>query len=200
MGAITSDALPNAIAENPASTWQEVNESYFQLVWRRFRRSTISIVGGVMVLVLLLLAVFANFFSPTDISKIDLKLSFIPPQQVHFTDKSGTFHLMPFVYNYVYELDPKTFQPKWAEDTSKAYEIHFFVQGPEYKLLGLLPTRLHLYGVDDGGTVFLLGTDKLGRDLWGKACEAGRISLAMGLFGTFVSIIFGSVLGIVSGY
>lgn len=200
MGAITSDALPNVAVESAILTSQEVNESYFQLVWRRFRRSNISIVGAVMVVALILLAVFANFFSPTDISQIDLKLSFIPPQHVHFIDHAGNFHLLPFVYNYTYELDPKTFQPMWAEDTSKVYEIHFFVQGPEYKLLGLFPTRLHLYGVDEGGTVFLLGTDKLGRDLWGKACEAGRISLAMGLFGTFISIFFGSVLGIVSGY
>ncbi len=178
----------------------EAHESYFQLVWRRFRRSRVSIIGGLMVLILVILAIFADFFSPTDISQIDLKSSFIPPQQVHFIDHEGNFHLRPFVYNYVYELDPKTFRAIWAEDTSKIYEIHFFVQGPEYKLLGLFPSRLHLYGVEEGGTVYLLGTDKLGRDLWGKACEAGRISLSMSLFGTIISILFGSILGIASGY
>jgi peptide/nickel transport system permease protein len=97
-------------------------------------------------------------------------------------------------------LDPQTFRVLWEEDTSKAYEIKFFVQGSEYKLLGLIPTRLHFFGVDEGGTVYLLGTDKFGRDLWGKACEAGRISLSMSLFGTIISIAFGSVLGVVSGY
>src|SRR4051812_41029823 len=81
----------------------EKHESYYQLVWRRFRRSTVSIVGGLMVLVLVLLAVFAEFFSPTPISGIDLQASFIPPQQVHvFNDEQGNFHLTPFVYNYVY--------------------------------------------------------------------------------------------------
>jgi peptide/nickel transport system permease protein len=59
---------------------------------------------------------------------------------------------------------------------------------------------LHLFGVEEGGTIYLLGTDKLGRDLWGKACEAGRISLSMSLFGTIISVIVGSVLGVVSGY
>src|SRR5258708_228075 len=178
----------------------EANESYFQLVWRRFRRSKVSIVGGLIVIVLVILAIFADFVSPTDISKPDLKAAFTPPQQVHFIDHDGHFHLIPFVYNLKYTLDPKTFRPTYVEDTTKLYELHFFVQGSPYKILGLIPSTLHLYGVDQGGTVYLLGTDKQGRDLWGKVCEAGRISLSMGLIATFISIAFGSVLGVASGY
>ncbi|MBI5959842.1 MAG: ABC transporter permease [Chloroflexi bacterium] len=176
------------------------NESYYQLVWRRFRRSPVSIVGALMVLVLVLLAVFAEFFSPTSISGIDLHNAFIPPQKIHFVDDDGRFHLKPFVYNYVYTIDPLTFQVHWEEDKTKAYEIKFFVHGSEYELLGLVKTDIHFYGVDEGGTIYLLGTDKLGRDLWGKACEAGRISLSMSLFGTIISVVLGSVLGTASGY
>jgi peptide/nickel transport system permease protein len=153
-----------------------------------------------MVIVLAMLAIFADFFCPTSLSQIDLKSSFIPPQQVHFIDHQGKFHLVPFVYNYTYTLDTKTFKVYWAEDESKAYEIRFFVQGSEYKLLGLISSKLHLFGVDPGGTIYILGTDKMGRDLWGKACEAGRISLSMSLFGTIISIAAGSVLGVASGY
>ena len=178
----------------------EQNESYFQLVWRRFRRSTASIIGGLMVVVLLMLAIFADFFSPTTIYGVDLKSAFIPPQMVHFIDHQGQFHLRPFVYNYIYTLNPLTFQVNWQEDESKIYEIKFFVQGSDYMLLGFIPTNLHLFGVADGGTIYLLGTDKLGRDLWGKACQAGRISLSMALFGTIISIAVGSVLGVASGY
>lgn len=176
------------------------HESYFQLVSRRFARSKVSLVGGCLVLILVLLAALADFFSPYSIAKIDLQSTFIPPQVVHFVDHEGRIHWRPFVYNYVYTLNPKTFQVYWAEDTSKIYPIQFFVQGDEYKLLGLFPTRLHLFGVEEGGTIYILGTDKMGRDLWGKACEAGRISLTMSLFGTIISIAVGSVLGIASGY
>ncbi len=177
------------------------NESYTQLVWRRFRRSKVSIVGGFMVLALVFLAIFADFFSPTTLYGIDLKASFIPPQQIHFfNDANGKFHLGPYVYNMVYTLDPKTFQVMWVEDTKKAYDIHFFVKGSEYELLGFIPSNLHLFGVEDGGAIHILGTDKFGRDLWGKASEAGRISLTMSLFGTIISIIIGSVLGVASGY
>jgi peptide/nickel transport system permease protein len=178
----------------------EQNESYFQLVWRRFRRSTASIVGGLMVLILIMLAIFADFFSPTSIHEIDLKSTFIPPQSIHLIDHNGKFHFFPFVYNYSYTLDPKTFKVYWQEDTSKAYPIKFFVTGASYKILGVIPSNLHLYGVDKPGTIFILGTDKFGRDLWGKACEAGRISLSMSLFGAIISIIVGSVLGVASGY
>jgi peptide/nickel transport system permease protein len=93
-----------------------------------------------------------------------------------------------------------TFKVYWEEDTSKVYEIKFFVEGSEYEILGLIPTNRHLYGVEEGGTIYLLGTDKLGRDLWGKACQAGRISLSMSMFGTIISVVFGSVLGVTSGY
>jgi peptide/nickel transport system permease protein len=188
----------SAVSEIDVET--EENESYFDLVWRRFRRSPVSIIGALMVLTLVILAVFADFFSPTSISGIDLQASFIPPQQVHFFDTEGKFHLRPFVYNYVYTLDPTTFRVMWVEDETKAYEIKFFVQGSAYKLFGLIPSKLHLYGVEEGGTIYILGTDKIGRDLWGKTCEAGRISLSMSLFGTVISVLFGSVLGVASGY
>ena len=198
---IEEQQLEDVALEEELVAEDETGESHFELIWRRFRRSKVSIIGAGMVLMLVLLAVFADFFSPTSISEINLDSSFIPPQQVHFfNDAQGNFHLGPFVYNYVYELDPVTFQVHWQEDTSRAYDIQFFVQGSEYKILGLIPSNLHLYGVEEGGTIYLLGTDKFGRDLFGKAAEAGRISLSMSLFGTIISVLVGSVLGVVSGY
>jgi peptide/nickel transport system permease protein len=178
----------------------EHHESYFELVWRRFRRSPASIVGGLMVLALCLLAIFADFFSPTPIDQIDLKSSFIPPQQVHFVDAEGRLHLVPFVYNFTMTLDPNTFQVFWKEDEQKRYEVRLFVQDWEYEFLGIWPSNLHLFGVEPGATLHVLGTDKMGRDLFGKACEAGRVSLSMSLFGTIISVVAGSVLGVASGY
>src|SRR5258708_36632887 len=149
MSAVTPDITINGTLVSPATIPQEEHESYFQLVWRRFRRSKVSIVGGLMVVGLVFLAAFANFFSPTDISKVDLKSSFIPPQQVNFIEQNGTFHLVPFVYNYTVTLD-KSFRPIAEEYTRKAEEIDFFVQGPEYKLLGRVPISQHVYRVRHG--------------------------------------------------
>jgi peptide/nickel transport system permease protein len=80
------------------------------------------------------------------------------------------------------------------------YPVKFFVKGWEYKLLGFIPMDMHLFGVDEPGKIYILGTEKFGRDLWGRACRAGRISLSLSLFGTLVSVAVGSVLGVVSGY
>jgi peptide/nickel transport system permease protein len=176
------------------------NESYFQLVARRFMRSRVSIVGGLIVLTLTILALFAEFFSPNPIDGAFLDDAFIPPNQVRFIDAEGNFNLRPFVYGTTLTLDPKTFQPSWTENTKKKYSLQFFVRSWPYKLLGLISTDLHLIGVEEGGKLYMLGTDKLGRDMWGKAMQAGRISLSLGLMTTLFTVIVGSVIGVTSGY
>ena len=95
-----------------------------------------------MVLMLIFLAIFAEFFSARrSIYKIDLQSAFMPPQQVHFIDTDGKFHLVPFVYKVENTLDPKTFQVIWAENTEKMYQLKFFVTSWPYKLLGLIPNQ-----------------------------------------------------------
>ncbi|MBS1253780.1 MAG: Oligopeptide transport system permease protein OppC [Anaerolineales bacterium] len=179
---------------------EEQHESYFQLVWTRFRKSKPAIVGGLMIIGLVILAVFSDFFSPTDPLQLDMPASFTPPQRIHFIDDAGTLHLRPFTYNQVVELDPTTYAPQWTEDKSRRYPLKFLVRSWEWKLLGVIPTQWHLFGAEEGGTVYLLGTDKFGRDLWSRACRAGRISLTLSLFATLISVGVGSVMGVVSGY
>ncbi|MXX27658.1 MAG: ABC transporter permease [Caldilineaceae bacterium SB0668_bin_21] len=179
---------------------EEQHESYFQLVWQRFRKSRPAIAGGLMVLSLIILAIFAEFFAPVDPTDANLQDSFIPPTRIRLIDAEGNFHLRPFIYNQVVTIDPKTFEPLWEDDPEQRYDIQFMVKSWEWKILGLFPTRYHLFGVGEGGKIHLLGTEKQGRDLWGRACAAGRISLSLSLFATIVSIVVGAVVGIVSGY
>ncbi len=179
---------------------EEQHESYFQLVWQRFRKSRPAIAGGLMVLSLIILAIFAEFFAPVDPTDANLQDSFIPPTRIRLIDAEGKFHLRPFMYNQVVTIDPKTFEPLWEDDPEQRYDIQFMVKSWEWKILGLFPTRYHLFGVGEGGKIHLLGTEKQGRDLWGRACAAGRISLSLSLFATIVSIVVGAVVGIVSGY
>ena len=193
--------LPNSAPEDfDITAVIERNENYFQLVWRRFRKSKPAVVGGLLVLILGFLAIFAEFFAPYPLDKFNSQNSFIPPTPIHFFDKDGNFHWRPFVYAQVVELDPKTFVPIWTNDESQMYPIRLFVRSWDYKILGLFPTNIHLYGVDEGGSIYLLGTDQYGSDLWSKACEAGRISLSMSLFGTLISVAIGAIVGVVSGY
>ena len=185
---------------NLGNNRQEQHESYFQLVWQRFKRSKAAIAGGLLILILLVLALFAEFFSPNDFYDAELNDSYIPPTRIHFFDEEGNFHLRPFVYEQFVTVNLTTLEPVWEEDTETRYELQFFVQSWEWKVLGLFPTRYHLFDAEGEGRVFLMGTEKQGRDLWGRSCLAGRISLSLSLFATFISIAVGAVVGIASGY
>jgi len=192
--------LDPILVANPTVARVERNESYFQLVWRRFQKSKPAIIGGLLVLMLAFLSIFAEFFAPYPLDTFNSQNSFIPPSKIHFWDPEGNFHWRPFTYNQVVELEAKTFVPIWTDDESKPYPIRLFVKSWEYKLFGLIPTDRHLFGVDEGGSFYLLGTDQYGSDLWSRACEAGRISLSMSLFGTLISVVIGTFVGIFSGY
>lgn len=192
--------MPGAMAPADEQVEEVLHESYLQLVWQRFRRSKAAGAGAIMVITLAMLALFAEFFSPADPSRTALGDSNIPPQQVHFVDAEGVFHLRPFTYIQAIELDPVTFEPLWTEDTSQRYQILFFVRSWEYDLLGLFPTDIHLLGVEDGGTIHMMGTDRFGRDLWGRSAMAGRISLTLSVLAALVAVIIGSSVGVISGY
>lgn len=175
-------------------------ESYGELVWRKFRKSKIAIAGGLIIIALMTVAVFSDFFTPSDPVGVNMQQAYYPPQPIYFVDPYGRFSLRPFTYTQKSVLDPATFLPRWELDTTRPYPIQFFVQGWEYKLFGVFPSRLHLYGVEEGGTIYVLGTDKFGRDLLGRICLAGRISLSLALMATFITISVGTAVGIASGY
>jgi peptide/nickel transport system permease protein len=187
--------IPPALAQA-----DERRESYTALVWRKFRKSKIAIVGGLITIMLVFMAIFADFLSPTDPVTPNMQYAYTRPQRIYFISSDGQLHLRPFTFTQKQVLDPATFLPTWEPDLTKPYPIQFFVQGYEYKLLGIFPSRLHLYGVEEGGTIFLLGSDKFGRDLWGRICMGGRISLALAVAATLIIVAVGSTLGIISGY
>ncbi len=207
---MTQEALeaPLVVEEDRATRGK--NESYWQLVWRRFRKSKPAVVGGILVLVLLTLSLFAEFFAPYPLNQYNSQISLTPPTQIHWIDAEGRFHLRPFIYKMSEKIDPATGQPAYDPvtfltifemDETNPIPIQFFVRSWEYKLLGFIPTDRHLFGVDDpDAAIYILGTDQYGSDLWSKACEAGRISLSLSLFVTFISVIIGSMVGVISGY
>ena len=125
-----------------------------------------------------------------------------PPTKIHIRDAEGRFHL-PFVYKIDRTQDPETYRDLYNEDTTTRYPITFFVRGSEYELWGLWKSDLHLFGLSvpqEEQGVFLLGADRLGRDLFTRMCYGGRISLSIGLVGVLLSVTVGIILGGISGY
>ena len=180
---------------------EESADSYSQLVWQRFSRSKAAIVGALMVIMLFVLALFPEFFSPYDFYATTLGDTYIPPAQVRFFDIDGNFLIRPFVYEQEMVIDPVTYQSKQELDTDNPHYVRFFVRSWEYKLFGLINTDLHLFGLaSDEVRVHLLGTDRFGRDLWGRICLAGRVSLSLSIMAALIAIIIGSSVGVISGY
>jgi len=172
--------------------------SQWQLMWRKFKKHKLAIFGGIILAIFYIIALFCEFFSPQDIYKRNTKYIYCPPQRIHFFDEKG-FHFRPFVYGLKRKLDFKTFRRIYIEDKNKKYPIYFFVRGDKYKLWGIFPSDMHLFGVKKG-VIFLFGTDKLGRDLFSRNLYAARISLSIGLVGVALSFILGTILGGISGY
>jgi len=172
--------------------------SQWQLMWRKFIKHKLAIFGGVVLLIFYVAAIFCQFLSTQDINKRHTNYIYCPPQRLHFFSENG-FHFRPFVYGIEEKLDLKTFHRKYLEDKNKRHSIYFFVHGDKYKFLNLFSSDLHLLGVKKG-TLFLFGTDDLGRDLFSRNLYAARISLSIGLVGVALSFILGSILGGISGY
>src|SRR5690606_34412341 len=117
--------------------------------------------------ILYLTAILCNFFAPSLPEKrfVDYKLA--PPQKIQFVDEHGIFRIRPFVYGYKMEINKQTFRRTFTIDTEQQYPIQLFVKGDSYKLLGLIPSDIHLIGVEGAESpFFLMGTDHLGRDLF----------------------------------
>jgi peptide/nickel transport system permease protein len=175
------------------------NESYKVLVWRKFRKSITGMIGLVLVSLMLLMSIFADFVAPVDPKQP--YIAFSPPDPVSFFSNKG-FSLRPVTFSTKEstELDPVTFQPIIGPDYDNPRPIKFFVEGYPYKLLGLIPADTHLFGTDDGKPFHLLGTDKFGRDILSRGVVGSRISLAIALVTVTVMTIIGTLVGITSGY
>lgn len=172
--------------------------SQWKLIWRKFKKHKLALLGGSTLIILYILAVFCEFFSPYDIYKRNSKYLYCPPQRIHFFDEEG-FHLRPFVYGLKSGRDPVTFRPQYSIERTRKYPLSFFVRGDKYRLWNLFPTDLHFFGVGNE-TIFLFGTDKLGRDLFSRNLFASRISLSIGLVGVAITFVLGGILGGISGY
>lgn len=167
------------------------------LAWRRFRRNRLGIVGGVILIVLYLIAIFAGFLSPYEITIQHEAFPFQPPQKLHFVHEGQL--RAPFVYPSSYKRDPVTFAKKYLEDTTQPEPLRFFVQGESYNLFGILNTNIHLFGVQNG-FFFPLGTDKFGRDLLSRMLVGSQVSLTVGIIGILISFSIGIFMGGISGY
>lgn len=172
----------------------------WKLVWWRFKEHRLAFASLILFMPFIVVALLPEFFAPYDPLATDARRSYVPPMTVHWFD-NGAFG--PFVYAAEGQRNPQTLRMEWTANTERKLPLHFFVQGHEYRLLGVIPTNIHLFGVasdNPDDRVYLLGTDRLGRDLWSRMMYGTRISLSIGLVGVILSLVLGVLLGGISGY
>lgn len=172
----------------------------WQLMWWRFRKHKLAAIGTVVLILFYVVSLFADFFAYVDPLESEAQRSLMAPQPIHWLD-DGSFS--PHVYALKGTRDPMTFKRVYVPDTSKKIPIRFFGHGDPYRILGLIPWDRHLLTVEGakaGESLFLLGTDLQGRDLWSRLMYGTQTSMIIGLASVFLSLILGVVLGGISGY
>lgn len=172
--------------------------SQWQLMRWRFSRHKLAVVSFWFLAILYASTLITEFLAPYELQTRNIQAIFAPPQKVHlFND--GAF-VGPFVYGTTSSLDMRTMQRIYIEDKSKVLPLRFFCRGDPYRFWGLVESDLHLVCPPDGGTLYLLGTDRLGRDVFSRILYGARISLTIGIVGISISFVLGIVLGGLSGY
>ncbi|GAB3107923.1 ABC transporter permease [Streptomyces calidiresistens] len=164
-------------------------------VWRTFRRHKPAVAGAVITLFLLFVVLFAEFLAPFGTGRLNADYTYAPPQTLRVSLSEGLY-----VHGYAFEQD-ENLRIHYSIDESERIPVRLFAKGESYRLLGVIPTDRHLIGpVNPDDPMYLLGSDRVGRDQLSRLIHATRISLSVGLVGVALAFVLGVVLGGISGY
>lgn len=197
---VTTASTPGAVgAASTVSTAGTVG--HWALVRRRFRKHRLAMVSGAVLLLIYLVAVFAEFLAPYGASTRFPEQQYAPPQMVRPVDTRDGFEVGLFAYGYGTERNEETQRRTTVLDKDVDHNLRFFAKGEEYKLLGLITWDRHFIGpADPSKPVFVLGTDRLGRDMLSRIIHGTRTSMSIGLVGVALSTFLGILIGGFSGF
>ncbi|WP_286238815.1 ABC transporter permease [Neptuniibacter halophilus] len=189
---------PHTTAQLSAEQEKFYMASQWQLIWWKFKRHRIAMLSALFLVLIYSVALFAEFFAPYGLHNRHTHTIYSPPQAVHWFDQ-GEFQ-GPFVYGWNYQLNMDKLIREYSEDRSVRYPLQFFCRGDSYQLWGLIESDRHLFCVEQPGSVYLLGTDRLGHDMLSRIIYGARISLTIGLLGIMLSFILGLTFGGLAGF
>lgn len=194
-------AAPAPEADRAAARFAAASQ--WKLMWWSFRRHRLAMLGGIVVILLYIVAAMPGFFAINEPGRQNARAVFHPPQALHLIDtaEDGSWSFRPHVIAMRMVRDPVTLAPTFRPDPNRKIYLTLFGQGYEHHLLGLIPTTIHLLAPENPREqVYLLGADRLGRCVWSRIMVAAQTSLVIGLAGVFLSLLIGLLLGGISGY
>ena len=172
--------------------------SQWKLMWWKLKRHRLAVICGVILALNYATIMFSEVIAPYNLHTRNTDFVYSPPQSVHLFHQ-GEF-IGPFVYGRGYELDMDLLKRNYPEQMDQVQPLRFFCQGDKYRFWGLFEARFHLICPPENGTFFLLGTDRLGRDMFSRITYGARISLTIGLVGILISFSLGILIGGLAGY
>ncbi|NQW02040.1 MAG: ABC transporter permease [Rhodospirillales bacterium] len=172
--------------------------SQWQMMWWRFKGHRLAVIAGLVLLLSYASILISEVIAPYALHSRHTDYIYAPPQSVHLFHE-GDF-VGPFVYPLSYKLNFQTLKREYTEDTSTVRPLRFFCSGDGYEFWGLFDASFHLVCPDEQGTLFLMGTDRLGRDMLSRLIYGARISLTVGLLGITISFVLGITIGGMAGY
>mgnify|MGYP003667507328 CR=1 FL=1 len=172
--------------------------SQWRMMWIRFRRHRLAVWSGALLALVYLSVLISEFVAPYSFTSRHTDHIYAPPQSIHFFHE-GNF-VGPFTYGLKYRLNMDNLKREYTEDTSQPHPVRFLCLGDSYRFWGLVEGRFHLVCPPENGSLYLLGTDRLGRDMFSRIVMGTRISLTVGLIGITISFVLGMLIGGLAGY
>jgi peptide/nickel transport system permease protein len=172
--------------------------SQWKLMWWKFKRHRVAVVSAIILLAMYGSTLVTEFLAPYNLHTRHTDFIYASPQTVHLFHE-GRF-IGPFVYDQKKRLDMETLRREYPEDRTKPHPLRFLCSGDPYRFWGLIDMSFHVVCPAQGATLFLLGTDRLGRDVLSRILHGARISLTIGLLGIAISFALGLLIGGLAGY